>query len=698
MQVERWQQIKRLFHSILERPPDERAAILAKVCASDEELRREVESLLAVHYRGGSLPEVAASDLALIWLKEQEQTTVRQTLSHFRILSELGKGGMGEVYLAEDNKLRRKVALKLLPREFSNQEDRLRRFEQEARAASALNHPNILTIYEIDQASPEEGGMHFIATEFVEGRTLRALMREEGMQITTALDVAEQTASALEAAHSAGIIHRDIKPENIMMRNDGLVKVLDFGLAKLIKPPPTDVDARASTAAGMDSRPGVVMGTVAYMSPEQARGLEVDTRTDIFSLGVVLYEMIAGRAPFRGETASDVMAAILTTDPVPLSDCTPGTPTDLVRIVNRALKKDRQDQYNQQSSDILAIQEGIAGKIVDKLQLRLSVAEQQKLARHYTNDPEAYRLYLRGRHLVEKGDWESQWKAIEYFKQAIARDSGFALAYADIAFAYTYLEAVGAISGNEAMRWAKEFVTKALEIDNDLAEAHVYLGDLKCIYDWDWKGAEQEYKRALALNPNSAMAHRSYAIYFVCLKRNDEAIAEMKRALDLEPLSSLFNHELGAVFYFARRYDQTIEQNLKTIELDQNNYPAYAYLIKAYVQKGLYEQAITTTLRTYNPEVSKIYKEAYASGGWKGYVQKRLEWRLSGLKKRYISPYALAEDYMMLGDQEAALVWLEKAIEDRDDYLTFLGVDPVMDPLREDPRFKALLRRVRLEQ
>ena len=366
MQAERWRQVEKLFYSILERSPDERAAHLDEACAGDEELRREVGSLLAVHAQGGSLLETPAADLAAEWAKDQSTRQFGQqfgrTLGHFRILSLLGRGGMGEVYLAED-KLRRKVALKLLPKEFAGQPDRLRRFEQEARAASALNHPNIVIIYEIDQASPEEGGAHFIAAEFVEGQTLRVMMRQERMKIETALDMAAQAASALEAAHVVGIIHRDVKPENLMVRNDGLVKVLDFGLAKLTRPQPANVDTRASTAASVGSAPGVVMGTATYMSPEQARGLEVDARTDIFSLGVVLYEMIAGRAPFEGATTSDVIAAILTTDPVPLGERAPETPPDLERIVNRALKKDREERYQtivELHRDLEALRQGAA--------------------------------------------------------------------------------------------------------------------------------------------------------------------------------------------------------------------------------------------------------------------------------------------------------------------------------------------------
>src|SRR6266516_4469072 len=264
------------------------------------------------------------------------------TLSHYHIVSEIGAGGMGEVYLAQDTKLDRKVALKILPADLAANHDRMRRFVQEAKAASALNHPNIITIYEID----ETGSGHFIATEFIDGETLRERGRQAPMKLDEVLDIATQIAGALSAAHAAGIIHRDIKPENVMLRRDGIVKVLDFGLAKLTeRVSPESVDTEAPTRANIKTESGVVMGTTAYMSPEQARALEIDTRTDIWSLGVVLYEMIAGRAPFKSDTASDTNAAILRNEPPALSQYAPDTPPELERIVRKALQKDREERY-----------------------------------------------------------------------------------------------------------------------------------------------------------------------------------------------------------------------------------------------------------------------------------------------------------------------------------------------------------------
>jgi Tol biopolymer transport system component len=340
MATDRWQQIKEIFHSALEREPAERSAYLARVCAGDESLRKEVESLIAAHEKDGSFIDSPAYEVAAdLVAGGQDELSKGQTFGHYEILSQLGKGGMGEVYLAEDRRLGRKVAVKLLPTAFTKDQGRLRRFEQEARAASALNHPSILTIYEIG----ETDGLHFISTEFIEGETLRETLVRRAMKINEVLSVAEQVASALAAAHKAGIVHRDIKPENIMVREDGIAKVLDFGLAKLAKQQTTSPDA--TTRALVKTDAGVVMGTSVYMSPEQARGLEVDARTDIWSLGVVLYEMLAGQAPFKGQTTSDVIAAVLEREPPPLARYSKDVPEALEWIVTKALTKEKEDRY-----------------------------------------------------------------------------------------------------------------------------------------------------------------------------------------------------------------------------------------------------------------------------------------------------------------------------------------------------------------
>ena len=336
MTPERWQQIKDVFNLALEYEPGKRSSFLSQACDNDAALQKEVESLLAAHDKDGSFIDSpaykAASELML-----ENDLKPGQVLGSYEITSFIGRGGMGEVYLAEDRRLRRKVALKLLPSSVTKDVSRLHRFEQEARAASGLNHPNIIAIYEIVEAN----SILMMATEFVEGETLRQLLNSGGLTLNEVLNISIQIADALSAAHKAGITHRDIKPDNIMIRPDGYVKVLDFGLAKLSEPTPF---AEASTQK-IRTGSGVVIGTVGYMSPEQARGQSVDARSDIFNLGAVIYEMVAGERPFIGETPSDTFAATLTVEPVPLSQVAPETPAELVRIVSKALRKDREQRY-----------------------------------------------------------------------------------------------------------------------------------------------------------------------------------------------------------------------------------------------------------------------------------------------------------------------------------------------------------------
>ncbi len=328
-----WQQIEPLYHAALERAPEARAAFLNEACAGDAELRREVESLLAFDEPAAHfIDQPAAQNFA----EEQSTMQMGQRISHYQLLSRLGKGGMGEVFLAQDTSLQRQVALKLLPRQFTADAERVQRFEREARAASALNHPNILTIHEIGRTDET----HFIVTEHVDGQTLRQQMKAIRTNLYAVLEVAIQIANALATAHTAGIIHRDIKPENIMVRQDGLVKVLDFGLAKLTEPGLMENESSSNSTAS-----GIVMGTPRYMSPEQARGMKVDARSDIFSFGVMLYEMIAGVPPFAGATTSETLAAILRDEPPPITKHAPDTPTELQRIVSKALRKEREERY-----------------------------------------------------------------------------------------------------------------------------------------------------------------------------------------------------------------------------------------------------------------------------------------------------------------------------------------------------------------
>jgi eukaryotic-like serine/threonine-protein kinase len=342
MKAERWKQVNDLFQSAVEHSPEERAAFLDEACQGDEPLRREVGSLLTSHERSENFIKLPAYQVAPeLVTNDRPGALVGKLIRHYRIESLIGVGGMGEVYLARDERLGRKAALKLLPENLTTDEAQLSRFKNEARSASALNHPNILTVYEIGA----EGDRQFIATEFIEGITLRTSIARGRMNPYAALEIAVQVASALAAAHDAGVVHRDIKPENIMLRPDGYAKVLDFGIAKLTEQRLASDDRTLETTEALQTRPGLVLGTAHYMSPEQARGQKVDTRSDIWSLGVVLYEMVAGSPPFRGETPSDCIAAILTTEPPPLSGVLPDVPLKLESILQKALRKNSDERY-----------------------------------------------------------------------------------------------------------------------------------------------------------------------------------------------------------------------------------------------------------------------------------------------------------------------------------------------------------------
>jgi serine/threonine protein kinase/Flp pilus assembly protein TadD len=798
---------------------------------------------------------------------------VSRTISHYRILDKLGSGGMGEVYLAEDRRLGRKLALKILPAEFTRDPDRLARFEQEARAASALNHPNIITIYEVG----EHEGAHFIATEFIEGRTLRQLTPSTGMPIGEALEISIQVAGALQAAHEAGITHRDIKPENVMIRPDGYVKVLDFGLAKLTeksdpKTDPAKVDKEAATMLRPKTDPGTVMGTVTYMSPEQARGLRVDARTDIFSLGVMLYEMVAGRPPFEGATSSDVIAAILVRDPAPISRLVAGIPSEFEWSLNKALRKERDDrydtvrsflsdlkllksrldfeselarvgqpqslfgmsgearmeiseavtteisgvvdevisaplrrsssraidslailplvndgadadmeylgdgitesiinsltqlpqlrviprstvfrykgrkvdpeeigrelgvravlsgrilqvgdslivktelvdvsrhtqlwgeQYRRSFTDIFSLQDDISQEISGKLRLQLTGEERQKLVKRYTDNTEAYRLYLKGRHFVHKRtpDWIK--KGVECFLQASDLDPNYALAYAGLAEAYGFLaSSTGGQPPHEAYPRAKAAATKALELDETLGEAHCTLGFFRLLYDWDFAVAEKEFNRAIELSPNFANAWDGYGFYFKATGQSEASIRSCQRAQELEPLSLFITLSLAWAYYFARQFDRAMEQGAKALDMDPNFGFAYWHRGMAYIQQKRFGDAITALRKAISlsgPATTFISYLGYANAQLgKSREARQMIAQLERVSKRqYVSSYFIAIIHLGLGDLDRTFEWLEKAYEERSGFMAFINVEPMLDALRGDPRFKALTERIR---
>jgi serine/threonine protein kinase len=802
-------------------------------------------------------------------------------LDHYEIVTQLGAGGMGEVYLAQDTRLNRKVALKVLPTDLINDRQRLLRFEREAQAASALNHPNILTIHEIGV----EGNIHFIAAEFIEGETLRKKLQTERLEIEETLNIATQVASALEAAHKSGIVHRDIKPENVILREDGLVKVLDFGLAKLTEKGGVATAATEEpTRALMRTMPGAVIGTAAYMSPEQARGKEVDARTDIFSLGAVLYEMLTGRLPFAGETASDIIAAILKVEPAPLDA---NTPLELQRIVRKSLQKNADEryqtakdllidlnalkqeqdftaalersgtwtkadqsaltqdqsihstsnaefiasgikqhkasfavglivlliatvfgysyftrrslstapiesiavlpfqneagnpdveylsdgmteslinslsqlpklnvkarssvfrykgkefepqqvgselnvqailngrvvqrgddltlylslvdgrsgnqlwgeQYNRKLTNLVTLQNEIARDVANKLRTRLSGADELKLAKKYTENVEAYRLYLEGRFYWNKRTPEALKRAVDYFNQAIALDPSYALAYAGLADAYALYFDYTALPSREEIPQARDAALKALSLDDGLAEAHASLGLILLWFDYDFAAAEREFKRAIELNPNYAPAHQWYGYLLTTLGKTEEALNENRRAVEIEPLSLVMNYTYASSLFYARRYDEAIAQAKRALELDANSLGGHFWLGTAYVTKSDYAPAVDAFAKTRelagDPEAAELMRKNFAKGGWQMFLRGLLEDRATAA-----SPYRLAQVHLLLGNKDQAFAQLDKSYDMREPAITRLKVDPRFDGLRGDPRFQDLLQRLGLK-
>ena len=825
------------------------------------------------------------------------------SISYYRIISRLGKGGMGEVYLAEDTRLGRKVALKILPAHFTSEADRLRRFEQEARAVSALNHPNIITIFEVGRASET----NFIVTEFIEGLTLRQRMMSGRLSLRDALKIAIQVASALSAAHAVGIVHRDIKPENIMLRPDGYVKVLDFGLAKLTEPLPNSSHLNEETDTQiLSTDPSIVMGTPHYMSPEQARGLTIDARADIFSLGVVLYEMVAGRTPYEGATPSDIIASILYKEPPLLARYSREVPDELERIVTKALRKDREEryqtakdigidlknlrqrmafeeirerslapdagyeinvnknsretmlevpreeyisgasnpdvrsmssaeyiiteirkrkkallitliailsvavavtlfatgfspfsrnrssiesiavlpilnesgdgstdyladgmtesliknlsqlpklkvmskisvlrykngdrdprdvgrdlnvqavlfgtivkrgdgvaisieladaregtriwgeQYTRKFSDMLVLQEEILRGVSQNIRLNLNSEERKRL--------EAYQLYLMGRNYWNKRRAEDVRRGIDYFQQAIQKNPQYAPAYAGLADSYNLLAAYGTLSPKEAFPKAKEAAEKALALDETLAEAHTSLGFVKSRYDWDWDGAEAEFRRAIELNPNYSLARQWYANFLVSLGRNTEAIEESRESQKRDPLSLMANAQMGWIYYFAGQPNEGIAVCQKAVEMDPNFFSARRYYGLLLESSGQYQQAIEQfekgrELSGNSPVMTACLGHAYAVAGRRKDAEKMLDELLEISKARNVSAYDIAVVYTGLGETDKAFEWLEKCYEEHNEYLAYFRSEPRFAPLRSDPRFQDIVRRIGL--
>ncbi len=882
MTFEQWQKANQLLQTALAHAPEQRAAFLQSACGSDTELRLMVEQLLQVHQPGeqtNEIPTDTAAEItsALILPVHQgepknEAAAQPKQLGAYQLLAELGRGSMGHVYLAEDTRLGRKVALKLLPTSLGGDASRLRRFEHEARAVSALNHPNIVTIFEVGEAPAGR----YIVMELVEGRTLRTVLNGSYALIDV-LSWGAQLAKALSAAHRAGIIHRDIKPENIMLRTDGYVKVLDFGLARLADAGSTNLDQFGTT-------PGALVGTIRYMAPEQVRGEKAVMASDVFALGVILYELLTRQHPFAGSTIYEIMQAITTRKPSPPERFAPDVPPEVATLILAMLDKNPQrrpaaqdvavglgaslssasgsgsrrtaivepiqfggasdqaelhtlddadaptsyttkfdtpspyetvadvpattpsrssgsgiktlavlpfvqsgnneeveylcdgvaeslinnlaalpnlrvlarstvfrykssdldplaigrelgvqsvltgrvvqhsgkvivkvelvnvnegtqvwgDNYLRPLTDVFALEAEIAQAISAQLRLKLSGAQQERLAKLYTENADAYQAYLRGRYHWNRRTEESLKSAIEAFNQAITLDPAYALAYSGLADTYMVAGANGLWHPADTLPKAKAYAIAALDLDSSLAAAHAAMGGLHACYEFNWAASERSFLRALELNPGYPTTHFWYAVFYLLSQgRLNETLAALGRALELDPLSLIINTTRGYVLLLAGRYDEALAQLQKARELEPAFFGSLEYLALLYEQTGQYEAALNAQQQLLanfaNDQVAaQSLRAAYENNGVPGYWRKRLEIMQVQAQRRYVYAHRFAELYARLDEREQALHWLEKACDERSARIIWVGVNPIFDALRNEPRFTALLQRMGL--
>ncbi len=754
-------------------------------------------------------------------------------LGPYEILASIGAGGMGEVYRARDARLNRDVAIKVSGEQFSE------RFESEAKAIAALNHPNICQIYDV--------GPDFLVMEYIDGRPIVDCEQPQALPPNEALQLARQIAAALETAHGKGIIHRDLKPANILVTSGGVVKLLDFGLAKQNQDSLTDNETQSIGITQV----GTIMGTPAYMSPEQAEGKPADARSDIFSFGAVLYEMLAGRRAFSGGSSAATLGAIVHKNPELLNappaleaivrKCLSKSPdgrfqtaTDLRQALEEAstrgisgfkrraialaiavsllviasagvfiylrrskagidsiavlplenrsndpdaeyisdgvtesinnslarlpslkvtphsvalhykgkamdvqkvgdelgvqtvltgdvrqrgdnltvnvelddIRNGRQlwgEQYNRKVADLLTVQSDIAREVSQRLRSQLSAEDQQKLTKGSTDNPEAYRLYLKGKYYTNKLTKEGFDTGIDYFNQSIAVDPNYALAYSGLAFNYVNQDD-WFMSPNEAGPKTKDAAKRALAIDESDAGAHLSMAIVTHWYVWNWAAAEKEFKRAIELSPNNSDAHTYYSWFLAPMGRHDQAIAEAKRAQQADPLSGFAAFGVGAALVFARRWDPAIEQLHRAIEIDPNFWFGHCFLGRAYEQKGKLPEAIVEFQRAVelekdNAETWSGLGHAYALSGNRAEAQKILDHLKEVSAHSWVAPYNFAVIHAGLGHKDQAFALLDQAYKDRSYYLpTYLATDARMDSLRSDPRFGELNRRVGLPE
>ena len=742
---------------------------------------------------------------------------VGSTIAHYIVGEKLGEGGMGVVHKAEDSRLRRTVALKFLSSRALQDPELKELFIQEARAAAALDHPNICTVHAIEEVD----GQSFIAMAYVEGRSLADKLKSNGpLEIAEAVDLAKQIAEGLRAAHEKGVVHRDIKPANLLITDSGQVKIVDFGLAQLGGSSPTG-SAR-------------MLGTAAYMSPQQAVGAEVDHRTDIWSLGGVLSEMLSGRPPFSGLYTDAVLYAISHEEPEPVSARRKDIPTALERIVSRALAKDVQDRYqnigemlrdlstalespvasadtavhdlpseprecsvavlpfanmnrdeeseflsdgitedimtalskvegmrvvarnsafqfkgktptlsevgetlkvdsvvsgsvrrmgkrlritaelsnvsngyelwperfDRVMEDVFEVQDEISQAIVDGLRVELCGGPSPKLVERWTQKPEAYRLYLLGRYHLNARTPKSVQSAIECFEHSAREDPSAAPPLAALAEACTLVAGsnYGISPDRESFDKARQAAARAVQLDEQCAEAHTASAILSFRADWDWVKAERQFRRAIELNEGLATLHHNYGLFLVCLLRFDEAIAAVRRALVLDPLSPIISTALARVLHFARRYEESLEQSLQTTKLHPGFGGAYFDLCLTYTRLRRYEEALETNDRNARagapPAVIHLMRlQIFAEMGEMKKARNEFDALISSGDKLGVGGNLyMGMAHAALGDVDEAFKMFEESLRIKEPQLVYAQCEPSIDLVREDPRYNDLIR------
>jgi serine/threonine protein kinase len=735
---------------------------------------------------------------------------IGKTISHYKIIEKLGAGGMGIVYKAEDTKLNRFVALKFLPfQSVSNEEERIR-FLYEAQTAASLDHPNICTVHEIDEVD----GNTFIAMAYIDGQSLKGKIDSGPLKIEESLNITIQIAEGLQEAHEKGIVHRDIKSSNIMFSSKGQTKITDFGLAKMF-------------GQTKITKTGTTVGTVAYMSPEQAQGIEVDHRTDIWSLGVVLYEMISGQLPFQGDYDQAVVYSIVNEEPPTILDLRKEITVELAQVVEKALVKrpeeryqsveellaDVQDirekfeagdakttmeekalpsiavlpfanmsadkeqeyfcdgmaeelinaltkienlhvpartsafafkgekidvreigrklnvetilegsvrkagnririiaqlinvadgyhlwseRYDRELNDVFAIQDEISMAIVDNLKVRLLRGEKQKLVKHYTDNLEAYNLYIKGRYYWNSLTPEGWKKSYECYQQAIAMDPHYALAYLGQSIWHISLGFWGDVHPREAFPKGRELAMKAIELDDTISDAHSCLGVVYWAHDWNRTDGQRELQKSLESEPAEVLGYLNFALFLVSGKVFEEALLLVKKIQLLDPFSSLLNTWAASILSYSGKYDESINQFLQIIASDPDPWQPYYNLSVAYIYQNKFDEAISVAeeaaKRSGGATIAKTFLGcAYAFAGQKEKAREQLNDLLERCSEKYVPSTFFVWLYTALHEIEEAYVWLEKGVQDHDPWLCFYGIHP-RSVRASEPRFDNLIK------